>query len=41
MMLGTPEQVKEVCKEQIEVLAPGGGFILSTGLRVPAQRLRC
>ena len=35
MMLHTPEQVKEKCKEQIEVLAPGGGFILSTGCEFP------
>lgn len=35
MMLGTPEQVKEVCKEQIQVLAPGGGYILSTGCEFP------
>lgn len=35
MMLHTPEQVKEKCKEQIKVLAPGGGFILSTGCEFP------
>ena len=35
MILHTPEQVKQKCKEQIEVLAPGGGFILSTGCEFP------
>ena len=35
MMLHTPEQIKETCKEQIKVLAPGGGFILSTGCEFP------
>jgi len=35
MMLHTPEQIKEKCKEQIKVLAPGGGYILSTGCEFP------
>lgn len=35
MMLHTPEQVKEVCKEEIKVLGPGGGYILSTGCEFP------
>ncbi|MHB1345345.1 MAG: uroporphyrinogen decarboxylase family protein [Thermoleophilia bacterium] len=35
MMLHTPEQIKEKCKEQIQVLAPGGGYILSTGCEFP------
>jgi len=35
MMLHTPEQIKERCKEQIQVLAPGGGYILSTGCEFP------
>ena len=35
MILHTPEQVKEKCKEQIKVLAPGGGYILSTGCEFP------
>lgn len=35
MMLHTPAQVKEACKEQIQVLGPGGGYILSTGCEFP------
>jgi uroporphyrinogen decarboxylase len=35
MFMGTPEQVKEACKEEIQALAPGGGFILSTGCEFP------
>lgn len=35
MMLHTPEQIKEKCKEQIKVLGPGGGYILSTGCEFP------
>jgi uroporphyrinogen decarboxylase len=35
MMLHTPEQVKEACKEQIQVYGPGGGYILSTGCEFP------
>jgi len=31
MLRGTPEMVEEKCKEVIEALAPGGGFILSVG----------
>ncbi len=35
MFLGNPEQVKEECKRQIEELAKGGGYILSTGCEFP------
>jgi uroporphyrinogen decarboxylase len=35
MALGTPEQVTEHCKHAIEVLAPGGGFILGPGCGLP------
>jgi uroporphyrinogen decarboxylase len=35
MFLGTPEQVKEECKRQIQELGKGGGFILATGCEFP------
>jgi uroporphyrinogen decarboxylase len=35
MFLGTPEQVKEECKRQIQELGQGGGFILATGCEFP------
>ncbi|MCZ7664865.1 MAG: uroporphyrinogen decarboxylase family protein [Thermoleophilia bacterium] len=35
MMMHSPEQVKEICREEIQVLAPGGGYILSTGCEFP------
>jgi len=35
MFLGTPEEAKQECKKQIEALAKGGGFILSTGCEFP------
>ena len=35
MFLGTPEEAKEECKRQIEELAKGGGYILSTGCEFP------
>ena len=35
LALGTPELVEERCKEAIEVLAPGGGFILGPGCALP------
>ena len=35
MFLVTPDEVKEECKRQIEALAKGGGFILSTGCEFP------
>ncbi|MBI5251170.1 MAG: uroporphyrinogen decarboxylase family protein [Desulfomonile tiedjei] len=35
MYLGTPEQVKEECKKQIQELGKGGGFILATGCEFP------
>jgi uroporphyrinogen decarboxylase len=30
-MLGTPEEIEEECKAEMEIYAKGGGFILSTG----------
>ncbi|MGD9093796.1 MAG: uroporphyrinogen decarboxylase family protein [Anaerolineales bacterium] len=36
MAKGTPEMVKEKCIEAIEILAPGGGFILGPGCALPA-----
>lgn len=35
MFLGSPDDVKEECKRQIEELAGGGKFILSTGCEFP------
>lgn len=35
MFLGTPDMVKEECKREIQDLAKGGGFILSTGCEFP------
>lgn len=35
MALGTPELVGAKCQEAIEVLAPGGGFILGPGCALP------
>jgi MtaA/CmuA family methyltransferase len=37
MALGTPKLVAEKCKEAIEVLAPGGGFILGPGCALPPK----
>jgi len=34
-MLGTPEEIEEECKAEIEIFAKGGGFILSTGCEFP------
>lgn len=34
-MLGTPEEIEEECKSEIDVFAKGGGFILSTGCEFP------
>ena len=33
---GTPELVRQKSREAIEILAPGGGFILSSGCALPA-----
>jgi uroporphyrinogen decarboxylase len=33
--LGTPEEMRQECKRQIEELGKGGGFILSTGCEFP------
>lgn len=30
-MLGTPEEIEEECKAEIEIFAKGGGYILATG----------
>ncbi len=35
MFLGTQEDVRQECKRQIDELAKGGGFILSTGCEFP------
>jgi uroporphyrinogen decarboxylase len=35
VFMGTQQDVKEACKEQIRALAPGGGFLLSTGCEFP------
>jgi uroporphyrinogen decarboxylase len=34
---GTPEQVKEDVKRNIEALAPGGGFVFSTVHNIQAE----
>lgn len=36
MAMGTPDLVLEKCKEAIENLSPGGGFILGPGCALPA-----
>jgi len=36
MVYGTPEMVTEKCRQAIEILAPGGGFILGPGCALPA-----
>jgi uroporphyrinogen-III decarboxylase len=33
---GTPESVIEKCREALEILSPGGGFILGPGCALPA-----
>ena len=35
MFLGTPDEVKQECKRQIDLLKKGGGFILATGCEFP------
>jgi len=35
LFAGTPQTVKEAAKEQISALAPGGGFLLSSGCEFP------
>ncbi|NOZ28781.1 MAG: hypothetical protein GXP39_12115 [Chloroflexi bacterium] len=37
MALGTPDLVEEKCREAIEILAPGGGFILGPGCALPPE----
>jgi uroporphyrinogen decarboxylase len=34
-MLGTPEEIEEECKAEIEIFSKGGGFILATGCEYP------
>jgi uroporphyrinogen decarboxylase len=36
MANGTPETVTEKCVEALDILAPGGGFILGPGCALPA-----
>jgi len=36
MARATPQEVTEACRQAIEVLAPGGGFILGPGCALPA-----
>lgn len=36
MANGTPESVTQKCRQAIEILAPGGGFILGPGCALPA-----
>jgi len=31
---GKPEEIEEICRQKIEIAAPGGGFVLSTGAAV-------
>ncbi|MCB2185680.1 MAG: uroporphyrinogen decarboxylase family protein [Deltaproteobacteria bacterium] len=35
LFLGTPDEVKEECKKEINELAKGGGFVLATGCEFP------
>ena len=35
LFMGSTSDVKEACKEQIQALAPGGGFLLSSGCEFP------
>jgi len=37
--LGTPEEVEDYCKKVIDVVGKDGGFILSTGCTLPADRV--
>ena len=36
-MLGTPEELEEECKGEIEIFAKGGGYILATGCEYPVN----
>jgi len=40
MHQGSVEDVETACREAIEILAPGGGFILGPGCALPAPHLR-
>jgi uroporphyrinogen decarboxylase len=35
MTLGTPEDVRAAARSDIDLLAPGGGFILAPGCALP------
>jgi uroporphyrinogen decarboxylase len=37
MFFGSPEEVKAECKREIEELAAGGRFMLSTGCEFPSN----
>ena len=37
MTLGTAAEVREAAREDIRVLGPGGGFILSPGCALPYE----
>jgi uroporphyrinogen-III decarboxylase len=34
LMFGTPEQIKDKVKETLDIMAPGGGYLFSTGCSV-------
>jgi uroporphyrinogen decarboxylase len=36
MATGTPDLVKAMCREALDIMAPGGGFILGPGCALPA-----
>lgn len=43
MLTQTPQEVEKECKRIIEIMAPGGGFIMGTGCldwRTPAENIR-
>ncbi len=37
MAMGTPREVEDACREAIEIMAPGSGFILGPGCALPAE----
>jgi len=39
LAFGSPEEVEQECKRLIDVCAPGGGFILSSGCEAPPNSL--
>jgi uroporphyrinogen decarboxylase len=36
MAHGTPDLIEQQCREALQVLAPGGGYILGPGCALPA-----